>query len=137
MTCSRPAARRSADALTDLGRPRAIKLAVLVDRGGRELPIQPDFVGLRTDTEAHHDVKWCARTTRGRGATVATAETPTETLLWTRKDLLGPADLSREEIVHVLDTAEGFRKSRRGASRRCGRAAGSWSTCSLRARGRG
>lgn len=33
-------------ALIDLGRPRAIKLAVLVDRGGRELPIQPDFVGI-------------------------------------------------------------------------------------------
>jgi len=49
--------RSALDALTDLGRPRAIKLAVLVDRGGRELPIQPDFVGLRTDTEAHHDVK--------------------------------------------------------------------------------
>jgi len=28
-----------------LGRPRSIRLAVLVDRGGREYPIQPDFVG--------------------------------------------------------------------------------------------
>lgn len=33
-------------AIIDLGRPRAIRLAVLVDRGGRELPIQPDFVGI-------------------------------------------------------------------------------------------
>jgi pyrimidine operon attenuation protein/uracil phosphoribosyltransferase len=33
--------------LTDLGRARAIRLAVLIDRGGRELPIQPDFVGLK------------------------------------------------------------------------------------------
>ena len=33
-------------ALTDFGRPSSIRLAVLVDRGGRELPIQPDFVGL-------------------------------------------------------------------------------------------
>lgn len=49
--------RAALDALTDLGRPRAIRLAVLVDRGRRELPIQPDFVGLRTDTEAHHNVK--------------------------------------------------------------------------------
>lgn len=31
--------------ITDLGRPRRIQLAVLVDRGGRELPIQPDFLG--------------------------------------------------------------------------------------------
>ena len=44
-------------ALTDLGRPQAIRLAVLVDRGGRELPIQPDFVGRHTDTEAHHVVQ--------------------------------------------------------------------------------
>jgi pyrimidine operon attenuation protein/uracil phosphoribosyltransferase len=49
--------RAALDALTDLGRPRAIRLAVLVDRGRRELPIQPDFVGLRTDTEAHHVVQ--------------------------------------------------------------------------------
>ncbi len=49
--------RAALDALMDLGRPRAIRLAVLVDRGLRELPIQPDFVGLRTDTEPHHIVK--------------------------------------------------------------------------------
>ena len=49
--------RAALTALTDLGRPQAIKLAVLVDRGRRELPIQPDFVGLRTDTEAHHVVQ--------------------------------------------------------------------------------
>jgi pyrimidine operon attenuation protein / uracil phosphoribosyltransferase len=49
--------RSALDALTDLGRPLAIRLAVLIDRGGRELPIQPDFVGLRTDTEPHHIVK--------------------------------------------------------------------------------
>jgi len=51
--------RAALDALADLGRPRAIRLAVLVDRGLRELPIQADFVGLRADTEPHHvvDVK--------------------------------------------------------------------------------
>jgi pyrimidine operon attenuation protein/uracil phosphoribosyltransferase len=38
-------ARAALDALIDYGRPRRIELAVLVDRGGRELPIQPDFVG--------------------------------------------------------------------------------------------
>lgn len=41
-------------ALIDLGRPKAIRLAVLVDRGGRELPIQPDFVGIRTQTDDQH-----------------------------------------------------------------------------------
>jgi pyrimidine operon attenuation protein/uracil phosphoribosyltransferase len=43
-------ARAALNALTDFGRPSAIRLAVLVDRGGRELPIQPDFVGLRLST---------------------------------------------------------------------------------------
>jgi pyrimidine operon attenuation protein/uracil phosphoribosyltransferase len=37
--------RAALDALTDLGRPRAIQLAVLIDRGNRELPIKADFVG--------------------------------------------------------------------------------------------
>jgi pyrimidine operon attenuation protein/uracil phosphoribosyltransferase len=38
--------RAALDALMDYGRPSRIELAVLVDRGGRELPIRPDFVGL-------------------------------------------------------------------------------------------
>jgi pyrimidine operon attenuation protein/uracil phosphoribosyltransferase len=42
--------RAAMDALIDLGRPRAIRLAVLVDRAGREFPIQADYTGLRTDT---------------------------------------------------------------------------------------
>src|SRR5690606_9191088 len=37
--------RAALDALGDLGRPAAVRLAVLVDRGHRELPIRPDFVG--------------------------------------------------------------------------------------------
>lgn len=37
--------RAALDAIGDLGRPRAVRLAVLVDRGHRELPIRPDFVG--------------------------------------------------------------------------------------------
>lgn len=39
--------RSALDALVDLGRPKAIRLAVLVDRPGRELPIQADLVGIR------------------------------------------------------------------------------------------
>ncbi|HWL92261.1 MAG TPA: bifunctional pyr operon transcriptional regulator/uracil phosphoribosyltransferase PyrR [Phycisphaerae bacterium] len=46
--------RAALDAIKDLGRPRAIRLAVLVDRGGRELPIQPDFVGVRAEGENKH-----------------------------------------------------------------------------------
>ena len=40
--------RAALDALIDLGRPRAIRLAVLVERNGREFPIQADYVGFRT-----------------------------------------------------------------------------------------
>jgi len=43
--------RAAMDALIDLGRPKAIKLAVLVDRAGREFPIQADFAGHRTDID--------------------------------------------------------------------------------------
>lgn len=39
--------RAALDELADFGRPRRILLCVLIDRGGRELPIQPDIVGLR------------------------------------------------------------------------------------------
>jgi len=39
--------RAALDELADFGRPRRIELCVLVDRGGRELPIQPDYVGAR------------------------------------------------------------------------------------------
>jgi pyrimidine operon attenuation protein/uracil phosphoribosyltransferase len=49
--------RAALDALSDFGRPSAIRLAVLVDRGGRELPIQPDFVGLTLkDVPTNHRV---------------------------------------------------------------------------------
>lgn len=42
--------RAALDALVDLGRPRAIQLAVLVDRGHRELPVRADFVGKNLPT---------------------------------------------------------------------------------------
>ena len=43
-------ARAAMDALIEFGRPRAIQLAVLVDRGHRELPIRPDYVGKNVPT---------------------------------------------------------------------------------------
>lgn len=39
--------RAAMNAMFELGRPRSIRLAVLVDRGGRDLPVQPDFCGQR------------------------------------------------------------------------------------------
>jgi pyrimidine operon attenuation protein/uracil phosphoribosyltransferase len=49
--------RSALDAVTDLGRPAAIRLCVLVDRGLRELPIQPDYVGRFTPTSPSQRVK--------------------------------------------------------------------------------
>ena len=44
--------RAALNAICDLGRPGCVRLAVLVDRGGRELPIQADYVGLSAPTES-------------------------------------------------------------------------------------
>lgn len=49
--------RSALQSLIDFGRPRCVKLLVLVDRGGRELPIVPDFVGLRVNTDRHQMVE--------------------------------------------------------------------------------
>jgi len=49
--------RAALDALVDYGRPRAIRLAVLVDRGHRELPIRADFVGKNVPTKITDDVR--------------------------------------------------------------------------------
>ena len=48
--------RAALDAVSDYGRPRAVQLAVLVDRGHRELPIRPDFVGKNLPTSADERV---------------------------------------------------------------------------------
>ena len=49
--------RAALDALRDLGRPRAVQLAVLVDRGHRELPIRADFVGKNVPTSRTQQVR--------------------------------------------------------------------------------
>jgi len=49
--------RAALDALVDYGRPRAIRLAVLVDRGHRELPIRADFVGKNVPTKPSDDIR--------------------------------------------------------------------------------
>ncbi|MDP4805034.1 MAG: bifunctional pyr operon transcriptional regulator/uracil phosphoribosyltransferase PyrR [Candidatus Nanopelagicales bacterium] len=49
--------RAALDALNDLGRPAAVRLAVLVDRGHRELPIRPDYVGKNLPTSLAENVR--------------------------------------------------------------------------------
>lgn len=48
--------RSALNALADFGRPRAVQLAVMVDRGHRELPIRPDYVGKNLPTSMSEDI---------------------------------------------------------------------------------
>jgi pyrimidine operon attenuation protein/uracil phosphoribosyltransferase len=49
--------RAALDALNEYGRPRAVQLAALVDRGHRELPIRPDYVGKNLPSSRDEDVR--------------------------------------------------------------------------------
>ncbi len=60
--------RAAMDALMDFGRPRSIQLAVLVDRGHRELPIRADFVGKNVPTRRGDDVRVSVRELDGEDA---------------------------------------------------------------------
>ena len=60
-------ARAALDALTDLGRPASVRLAVLVDRGLRELPITADLVGARVPTRAGQRIRVRFADTDGEG----------------------------------------------------------------------
>jgi pyrimidine operon attenuation protein/uracil phosphoribosyltransferase len=70
--------RAALDALGDLGRPRAVQLAVLVDRGHRELPIRADYVGKNIPTSLKETVHVMLTEDDGQDAV-----------------LLGPADVAR------------------------------------------
>jgi len=62
--------RAALDALIDFGRPQFIQLAVLVDRGHRELPIRADYVGKNIPTARQEDVQVFLDETDGRDAVV-------------------------------------------------------------------
>lgn len=65
--------RSALDALRDLGRPRAVQLAVLVDRGHRELPLRADYVGKNVPTARSEDVKVLLAEHDGRDAVIITS----------------------------------------------------------------
>ncbi|HEX6207459.1 MAG TPA: bifunctional pyr operon transcriptional regulator/uracil phosphoribosyltransferase PyrR [Actinomycetota bacterium] len=67
--------RAAMDALVDFGRPRAIQLAVLVDRGHRELPIRADFVGKNIPTRTEDQVRVLTSETDGADAVEVGEET--------------------------------------------------------------
>ncbi len=62
--------RAAIDVILDFGRPRSIQLAVLIDRGGRELPICPDYVGRRIDVRSDEYIEVRTVETDGEDAVV-------------------------------------------------------------------
>jgi pyrimidine operon attenuation protein / uracil phosphoribosyltransferase len=80
--------RAALDALNDIGRPRAVQLAVLIDRGHRQLPIRADYVGKNIPTSLRETVHVLLRETDGREGV-----------------LLGPADLGRPPSVETAEEA--------------------------------
>jgi pyrimidine operon attenuation protein/uracil phosphoribosyltransferase len=58
--------RAAMDALVDLGRPRSIQLAVLIDRGHREMPIRADYVGKNLPSARHEEIQVRLIETDGR-----------------------------------------------------------------------
>jgi pyrimidine operon attenuation protein / uracil phosphoribosyltransferase len=62
--------RAALDELADFGRPRRIALAVLIDRGGRELPIQPDIVGKTVAIDSTQRIDVLVQELDGRNAVV-------------------------------------------------------------------
>ena len=106
--------RAAMDALTDLGAPARIRLAVLVDRGHRELPIRADFVGKNVPTQLRRRRARagdrggrrgrCRRAGgRANGAALAGGERVNE-------HLLSMHDVTAEDVIRILDTAESFRE---------------------------
>ena len=69
--------RAALDALSDYGRPGKVELAVLIDRGHREMPIQPDYVGISLDTHRLDHVLVSLEGTDGRDEVrIVRKETP-------------------------------------------------------------
>ena len=96
--------RAALDAVMDWGRPRSIQLAVLVDRGHRELPVQADFIGLNLETSAGESVqdvfmRWTKMTLSSYGKREHRNETAKSIEL---------ASLSPETITQLLDIADTF-----------------------------
>jgi pyrimidine operon attenuation protein / uracil phosphoribosyltransferase len=68
--------RAALDAIMDYGRPASIQLAVLADRGGRELPIQPDYCGKQIEAGAGQSVRVHVKETDGEDRVYLWSEEP-------------------------------------------------------------
>ncbi len=68
--------RAALDALLDYGRPKAVELMVLIDRGHRELPIQADYVGHFIQTDRHERVDVLLKERDGKDAVLLSQDQP-------------------------------------------------------------
>ena len=111
--------RAALEALNEYGRPRAVQLAVIVDRGHRELPIRPDYVGKNLPTSRDEDVDVSADGCRDRV-----------------KHLLDIDDLTADDIHRLAGAHRPHGRDQPApdpqGARRC--AARPWSACSSRTR---
>ncbi|MDO8530632.1 MAG: bifunctional pyr operon transcriptional regulator/uracil phosphoribosyltransferase PyrR [Dehalococcoidia bacterium] len=64
--------RAAMDAVMDLGRPQSVQLAVLVDRGHRELPVRPDYVGKNVPSSRTEDIQVRLKEVDGKDEVVLT-----------------------------------------------------------------
>ena len=96
--------RSALDALRDIGRPRAVQLAVLVDRGHRELPLRADYVGKNVPTSRSENVKVRLAEDDGHDGDLHRTSRRARTM----KHLLSAADLTRDDAMAILDDADRF-----------------------------
>ena len=89
--------RSAMDALIDLGRPKCLQLAVLIDRGHREMPIRPDYVGKNIPTSRDEDVEVRLREVDGIDEVIITrgVHTADKSMPSTRGSLSGFPEGSR------------------------------------------
>ena len=100
--------RAAIDALFDYGRPSRVQLAVLADRGHRELPIRPDYVGKNLPTARGERVNVRVEEIDGTDeVAIDAAATPGGDDLM-HPHLLSVDDLSRDDIERILGRAESF-----------------------------
>ncbi len=97
--------RAALDALGDLGRPRAVQLAVLVDRGHRELPIRADYVGKNLPTSLRENVTVRLEETDGHDAVLLGPARPSPATTLKRRPSAAESPSSRTRTAP--DTAEG------------------------------
>jgi pyrimidine operon attenuation protein/uracil phosphoribosyltransferase len=83
--------RAALDAIGDLGRPRLVQLAVLVDRGHRELPIRADYVGKNLPTSMTERVRVQLAEIDGRDAVTVESFTAGDAVVDHPTDATGPA----------------------------------------------